>query len=118
VSNDLVAGVGDRLHRLRDTLGEHAAHHDTAANLRSVQHPQQPINATCRAIMPPRQGIRIECTRGQRISHRPDARRLAVGPALKGDVEHHCNMAAARPAKIARQPLNASALRHCIRIVH
>ena len=115
--DELVPGLDDGAHRRRRALAEHAARHHARAPLGAVERAQQPLDPAGRAIAAPRQRIGVEGAGRQRIAHRSDARRLAVRPALVGDVEHHRDVAPARPAKLAIEPHDARAARHGIGVV-
>ena len=86
---------GDRRRQIGIALGHHAAGVEHRPRLLAVQQIEQPPRADLRTVLRPGQRLQIGHTRLQRIAHRADAGRAALGPAL----QHHAERDRQRPAR-------------------
>ena len=91
----------DRRRKSGISLGDHAAGVEHRPRVLAIQQIEQPPHADLRAVLRPGQRLKIGHARLQRIAHRADAGRAALGPALQHHAERYRQWPTQRASRMA-----------------
>ena len=93
-----MAAHRDRCRQVRVAFRHHAAGIEDGPHAFAVQQIEQPPGAGLRSVLRPGQCLQIGHAGLQRVAHRADAGRAALGPALKHDADRDRERLPRRPA--------------------